>query len=284
MKRTFQNLTIKNSFMFAAVMCEDDNCKEFLEMALGIEIEKVEVDKEKTMAYHPQYKGIRLDIYAKDEHNTRYNVEMQVRSQASCGKRARYYHSQIDMDMLAAGLEYSELPPAFVIFVCDFDPYGEKKYLYTFENLCLQDYSLGMKDASRTLFLSTAGENSDEVPESMVKFLKFVHADLENSMQDFDDDYVRKLQKCIQNIKLSREMEAKYMVFEELMKEEFRAGKAEGKTEGKAESILELLGELGNIPVEIENRVCAEKDLEILKKWNKLAAKADSIEQFIQNM
>ena len=86
MKKTLQELTIKNNFMFAAVMCEEENCKEFLEMTLGIEIERVEVDKEKSMAYHPQYKGVRLDIYAKDEDNTRYNVEMQDNLKSFWGK------------------------------------------------------------------------------------------------------------------------------------------------------------------------------------------------------
>ena len=196
------------------------------------------------------------------------------------GKRARYYHSQIDMDMLRTGLEYSELPPAFVIFVCDFDPYGEKKYMYTFENRCLQDNSLDMQDASRTVFLSTAGENPEEVPESLVKFLKFVHADLEDSTKDFEDAYVRKLQRSVQNIKFSREMEAKYMLLELLMKDEFKAGKAEGK----AEDILELLEELGTVEAELETKIRSEKNIKTLSSWLKLAAKADSIEQFMKEM
>ena len=196
------------------------------------------------------------------------------------GKRARYYHSQIDMDMLRTGLEYSELPPAFVIFVCDFDPYGEKKYMYTFENRCLQDNSLDMQDASRTVFLSTAGENPEEVPESLVKFLKFVHADLEDSTKDFEDAYVRKLQRSVQNIKFSREMEAKYMLLELLMKDEFKAGKAEGK----AEDILELLEELGTVEAELETKIRSEKNIKTLSSWLKLAAKADSIEQFVAEM
>lgn len=37
MKKTLQQLTIKDNFMFAAVMCREDNCKRLLEMILGIE-------------------------------------------------------------------------------------------------------------------------------------------------------------------------------------------------------------------------------------------------------
>jgi len=46
-KKSIQELTIKNNFMFGAVMLNPENCKETLERCLGIEIERVEVDKEK---------------------------------------------------------------------------------------------------------------------------------------------------------------------------------------------------------------------------------------------
>lgn len=58
----------------------------------------------------------------------RINVEMQAVSHAALGKRARYYHSQIDMDLLETGKEYVELPDSYVIFICDFDPFGLSKY------------------------------------------------------------------------------------------------------------------------------------------------------------
>ena len=85
-KKTLKELTIKNNFMFGAVMCDEENCKEFLEMVLQIPIERVEVSKEKSIVYHPEYKGIRLDVYVKDEHNTHYNVEMQAIEKKHLGK------------------------------------------------------------------------------------------------------------------------------------------------------------------------------------------------------
>ena len=57
-----------------------------------------------------------------------YNVEMQAVALCELGKRARYYHSQLDMELLVTGREYSELPKAYVIFICDFDPFGKLKY------------------------------------------------------------------------------------------------------------------------------------------------------------
>ena len=93
-----------------------------------ISVGSVEINTEKSFLYHPEYKGVRLDVYAKDENNTHYDVEMQVAKKEALAKRTRYYHSQMDMELLVKGKDYSELPKACVIFICDFDPFEEKKY------------------------------------------------------------------------------------------------------------------------------------------------------------
>ena len=43
MKKTLKELTIKNNFMFGAVMCDEDNCKGLLERVLQVPIQRVEV-------------------------------------------------------------------------------------------------------------------------------------------------------------------------------------------------------------------------------------------------
>ena len=137
-KKRLQELTFKDNFMFGAVLLDPENCKGVIERSIGTEIERVEVSKEKSIVYNPEYKGIRLDAYAKDENKTHYNVEMQAIKEPALGKRARYYHSHIDMEILLSGDDYSKLPNTYVIFVCDFDPFMRGKYCYTFENLCLE--------------------------------------------------------------------------------------------------------------------------------------------------
>lgn len=46
-KRTLQELTIGNNFMFGAVMCDEENCKGLIEMVIGTPIDRIEVSKEK---------------------------------------------------------------------------------------------------------------------------------------------------------------------------------------------------------------------------------------------
>ena len=279
-RKTLQDLTIKDNFLFGAVMSVEENCKGFLEMVLGFPIARVVVSKEKSIVYHPEYTGVRLDIYAEDENHTHYNVEMQVRKKKALGKRSRYYHSQMVMEALANGEDYETLPDTFVIFVCDFDPFGEHLYCYTFGNECKENKKVRLDDGSCTIFLSTKGENEEEVPPELVRFLKFVTADLEESEEDFQDELVEQFQETIRNIKTDRKMGERYMIFEEMLREE----KQEGRLETKREDILELLEDLGTIPDELRDRITGIENLEVLKVLHKIAARADSFHTFEKKM
>ena len=299
-RKTLQELTLKDDFMFGTVMAEEKNCRDFLELVLGFPIGRIEVIREKTMAYHPENRGVRLDVYAKDNEEKRYNVEMQLRTKPEIGKRVRYYHSQIDMEALLSGQEYEKLPDVYVIFICDFDPFGSGRYCYTFQPICEEDHQLVLNDGSTSIFLSTCGKNEEETPESLVQFLKYAGADLPASTEEYGDAFVRQLQESVRRIKGSRRMEEKFMRLEELLREERAEGKAEGREAGreeghalgkeegrvlgKAESVLELLEDCGTVPEELKERILTERDLDCLRRWHKLAARAASVEQFTKEM
>lgn len=212
---------------------------------------------------------------------------MQVAKKSHLGKGARYYHSQMDMELLLTGEDYRELPAAYVIFICDFDPFGQKKYRYTFQNICTET-GLSIADGSTTIFLSTCGNNTAEVPEKLVKFLEFVRAGEADSTRDYQDSFIRKIQKSMEDIRSSREMEEKFMLLEELLKDERAEGRVEGRAEGKAlgkaESILLLLQDSGMIPDELRSKILEEQDTDILSKYLKLAARAESVAEFIKEM
>ena len=53
-----------------------------------------------------------------------------------------------------------------------------------------------------------------------------------------------------------------------------------GTANGKAEDIIELLNDVGKVSEELSNVIYGQKDLEVLKKWLKLAARAESIDAF----
>jgi hypothetical protein len=61
-------------------------------------------------------------------------------------------------------------------------------------------------------------------------------------------------------------------------------GKQEGLLQGKIESILELLGEISEVPEDLIVLINKQKDTEFLNKWLIIAAKAKTIEDFRSNM
>ena len=270
--------------MFGAVMLDERNCKGLLERILGIRIAQVKVSKEKSIVYHPEYKGVRLDVYAEDDQGTHYDIEMQVLQKPGIERRSRYYHSQMDMEFLHSGEEYAQLPNSYVIFICDFDPFGLKKYCYTFENICREDKSLVLEDGRKSIFLSTRGENDEEVTLELKKFLQFVRANDEESEADFHDEFVEQIQESIHSIKVSRKMEERFMLFQELLKDERAEGHAEGRAEGRAEMVVLFLEDKGVIPEDLHKKIMKEEDLDILSRWVKLAARVESINQFQKEM
>ena len=70
----------------------------------------------------------------------------------------------------------------------------------------------------------------------------------------------------------------------EIKRDARREGKREGKREGRCEAILELLGDCGEVPEETKKLILEEKNKERLGMWLRLAAKAESIEDFCMAM
>ena len=59
-------------------------------------------------------------------------------------------------------------------------------------------------------------------------------------------------------------------------------GKAEGRTKERAEAVIELLEEIGEPSQQLREYIMEQTELEILRKWHRAAAKAESIEDFEQ--
>lgn len=70
------------------------------------------------------------------------------------------------------------------------------------------------------------------------------------------------------------------MTFQELLREEH----VEGRLEERRQVIIEFLEELGEIPKNLQEEIKQTNDLNVLKAWSKIAAKAESIVQFEREM
>ena len=179
----------------------------------------------------------------------------------------------MDAPMLKSGEKgFDKLKPLFIIVICDYDPYGMKKYCYTFESRCKEQPDLLLGDEVTKLFLSTKGENEDEVSKELVDFLHYITESNEHGLPEECDERLRRLHESIQEIKSSTSVEVEYMKMEErerLVKEEatergLREGRIRGRKEGEERLARLLINLSKQNRQEDSNR--ALKDLEYRKK------------------
>lgn len=277
--RKFKDLTIRDAFMFAAVMSDPEICRKVIELALGIPISEVHIQTEKTMAYHSEYHGVRLDVYAADADRTRFNVEMQITLQKFLPKRSRYYHDQIDMDALLSGDSYENLPDTYVIFICDFDPFGDGLYRYSTRTFC-EETRKPVNDGIETVYLNAHGRNRDSIPDELLKFLDYVKNTGRAETISTTDPFVRHLQHTIDAIKQNRSMEERYMLLEEMMRNE----KQEGKQEGIQQCLVDFLKAKFSVSDIMIEKIESETDICKLQAWFQLSLKVSSVEEFEKNM
>ena len=243
--KPWEELTIRDDYMFKLVMRRRRICKKMLEGTLRIRIEKIRyLETEKAIAAPYRSKGIRLDVYVKDERNTVYNIEMQIRRLEGDAlfKRTRYYQSMMDADLLAAGADYDELNKTIIIFICPFDPFGEGRYMYTFENICLENKNLNLLDGATKIFLNTKGQIGD-IDDTIRAFLQYVDGVVT------DNSFVQEVEEEIRRVKLEEGERVNYMTFAMKMMEERKEGRKEGQRDERV-AILRRLVTQSQIPVE----------------------------------
>ena len=139
-RKPFEDLTLADDFMFCKVMEHESLCRPFLEMLFSVKIEKITyLSSQNTVSADLGAKTIRLDVLVKDGSGTSYDIEMQVGNEYNIPKRMRYYQAVLDVAFLDKGYSYKALNNSVIIFVCLFDPIGNNRAIYTFENICREN-------------------------------------------------------------------------------------------------------------------------------------------------
>ena len=76
--KTFDELTIRDNFLFQHVMRNERLCKHLIEKFLNIQIRSLQYQSfEKTIDLRLEGKSIRLDVFVEDNEGRVYDIEMQ---------------------------------------------------------------------------------------------------------------------------------------------------------------------------------------------------------------
>lgn len=221
----WQRATIANNFIFYKIMHENpDVCKHLLEILLEIEIDHIEMANEEQLQVDYESKGVRLDVYAKNQ-DYAFDVEMQAVNTNELEKRSRYYQGVIDVDNLKSGQLYRELKTSYVIFICIDDIFNCGLPVYSFENLCREDNKIKLNDMAYKYFF--IAKNCDKLLNAEQKsFLKLV---TENKPSD---NFTREIINLVNEAKTKVGWRKQFMDWEREKAYQYEAGIKVGIKEG----------------------------------------------------
>lgn len=138
----------------------------------------------------------------------------------------------IDLDLLEKGCRYKNLNNTYVIFICDFDLFGEEQYKYTFTSKCEEVEGLYLNEGRTTIFMNTKGKMGN-ISEDCKIFLRAVRS------QFTDDSFSVILKSEVERIKSSTEWRTEYMRLSEWLEDEKELAREEGMKEGMRAGIEE---------------------------------------------
>ena len=240
-KEKWEKATIANNFIFYKVMRNNpDVCKELLEILLEMEIDHIEMRGEETVETDFGSKGIRLDVYAKNQSQV-FNLEMQSTDTKELPERSRYYQGSIDVDCLKSGQIYKDLKDSYVIFICIPDVFGKGLAYYSFENLCREDPAIRLNDRAFKYFF--IANNCDKIlNEKQKAFLKVVVG------KKATDKFSKRIEELTEEAKHNTQWRRQYMEWERQRTYDFENGKEAGKEAKAIEAATNMLKK--NYPVD----------------------------------
>lgn len=238
--RAWEELTIRDNFIFQRVMQNKNLCKRLIERILHIKIRDITYPHtEKIIDLRLDSKAIRLDVYVADEVGTIYNIEMQTTKghDGELVRRTRYYQAMIDMDLLGKGAYYDELRQTYIIFICTFDLFGLEQRVYTFRSACVEMPELALDDGTTRIFLNAKGLKGT-VDADIEDFLHYVDG------REAKGIFTEELEKEVERVKYQDETRREYMTLYMEYQRHHRNGLEEGLREGQMQATLQNLRHL----------------------------------------
>ena len=139
-------------------------------------------------------------------------------------------------------------------------------------------------DGVKTVYLNAHGKNRDGIPEELKQFLDYVKNTGRKETISTVDPFVRHLQNTIDAIKQNRSMEERYMLLEEMMRNEKQEGIQQGSQQMLIQCLVDFLEAKFSVSDTMVKKIESETDICKLQAWFQLSLKVSSIEEFEKNM
>ena len=244
-RKTLEELNLLDDFLFNAMLTYPDTGEAFIRKLLETLFDRkfphLKIHPQKTfIGLNTGLRGARSDVYIEEDGSvqihdeaipTVYDVEPDHNKDAAqikaFPKRARFYHAAIDRVALKSGENFGKLKKVYVIFICDYDPFGCDRVLYTIKNKCLEEPELPYNDDAETWVLYTRGKKGN-ISKSLRQLLSY----MENTNQSnaINED-LREIQLMVDQVKHDGEVSLQYMKSFEHDQMMYEQGHEQGRKE-----------------------------------------------------
>ena len=191
---------LKTDAAFCLVMADNDILLELLQAVLPDKniTEIIYNTAQKEYKSFRKGKDIRLDVFAKDDRNNLYDIEMQVANEYNLDRRTRYYQARIDIDSLEKGRKYTELADSCIVFVCDFDYFEKGRTLYSFHEYEDHDKSIRLNTGTEKIIINAKSDSEKQKYAVKDNLKAFVHV----LQQDYSTEYpyAKRLKKRLDRV------------------------------------------------------------------------------------
>lgn len=116
-----------------------------------------------------QGRSVRFDVFAVDNTNTMYDVEIQRSSAGAIPKRARYNSSLMDTNITKRGESYKDLNDSYVIFITETDVLGYGLPLYTIRRY-IEEVKQPFDDGSCIIYVNSQIQDYSALGQLMHDF------------------------------------------------------------------------------------------------------------------
>lgn len=239
-KKSLQDLTLLDRFLFAEVMEDPKTFENILSIILGEDISiKGRPQSEHENRTSPLKRQVRLNVWAEDETDAVYNVEAQKENTKNLPHRSRFYQALIDSKLLDPGeVDFSNMKDCYSIIIAPFDLFGRGLYQYTFQMTCAET-GQPLEDGATRIFLNTHGKNSEDISPELKELLYY----MEHTTEEIScsTSRLQEIKNHVNIVKSSEEIGVKYMQEWEEKILEKRKARAEGRAEGETFRLIQLI-------------------------------------------
>lgn len=239
-KKSLQDLTLLDRFLFAEVMEDPKTFENILSIILGEDISiKGRPQSEHENRTSPLKRQVRLDVWAEDETDVVYNVEAQKENTKNLPHRSRFYQALIDSKLLDPGeVDFSNMKDCYSIIIAPFNLFGRGLYQYTFQMTCAET-GQPLEDGATRIFLNTHGKNSEDISPELKELLYY----MEHTTEEIScsTSRLQEIKNHVNIVKSSEEIGVKYMQEWEEKILEKRKARAEGRAEGETFRLIQLI-------------------------------------------